>query len=731
MFGLAASVLIALLQLGVPAGVAAADGLSDTATTTYTVNPEAGRVDVTIDLSIHNSKPSVTTYEPCVKYVYSQYLGYYPTWSTCPRTTRYYVNESFVYLEKGAAAIKVTGNAGTPKITLYKKSDGFDYDEYRITFTAVYNGQTRNLHVTYQVPSGAPRSTNPTRIGIAYTSFCVIANGYDAGTTKVIIPTSYSLTVDPHHGTFTTSTAGGKVTYATASMPNPFDFWACFDGDNLAGYTSSKLSSPEGRSIDIQSWPEDAAWRTDVSDEIAQSLGALEKLIGMPLPGSGPIVVREVSEAELGAYAGTFDYTAGVARVSEDFTQVGVVPHELSHAWFNDSLYRARWLSEGSAGWAESTITHVACNDPGPYPGTGTANLGVWTFAGPRATTEELDAIDFEYAASCYVVSSVAGRMGEARMRDVLSALTHHEIAYRSGDLVVAGPAGAQDWRNWLDAVDELGLVPAGVEDLDYAQNLLLKFGVSPGPAVLLERSVARAKYHDLGGAIGSWVIPEAVLRPMGEWRFADATSAMDLETATFTTATSVHAVLPEVDAVAGPVEALVAKATTLEDLRAAADQATAQKAAADEVAAARTSFEGSRDALAQVGLIGTDLQPALDAAVAAVAAINTGTAHDQAALIERTLADAPNQGLVRLAVVVGRGGPDARRGPSPAASAAPESPCGWRHQCRPRPRFQSKSSEDAEPVIGTGGNRRRRRNPRGGRSPTPTFAGAADDPLD
>ena len=41
-----------------------------------------------------------------------------------------------------------------------------------------------------------------------------------------------------------------------------------------------------------------------------------------------------------------------MARVSEHL-ELGTVAHELAHAWFNDALFEARWMSEGSASWAE------------------------------------------------------------------------------------------------------------------------------------------------------------------------------------------------------------------------------------------------------------------------------------------------------------------------------------------------------------------------------------------
>ena len=652
-----AAVLLAMiisagaLQLGLPTPAAAADGLTETAVTTYTVNSAAGRLDVRIDVTVRNTKANTTTYDPCIKLVYDPIYGYHTVSGTCPQTTRYYVNEAYVWLESGATSIKVTANAGAAKVTLYKKGDG--YNEYRITYKAVYKGQTRSLGVTYQIPGGAPRSNAATRIGAAYVSFCVTANGYDSGSTRVLIPAAFDVTVDAQNGTFSKSSANDIVTYSTPSMVKPEDFWACIDGDNIGGFKKTSLTSPSGRSIEIQAWPEDADWHGQVTRQIEVSLGKLETLIGRPLPGSGTVVVREVSDAGLGAYIGTFDADTSVARVSEDFTQPGVVAHELSHAWFNDSLFSGRWLSEGSAGWAESTITHLACTQPGVYPGAGKPSIASWTFAGPKATDQELDVVAYEYAASCYIVSAVVTEIGETRMRDALAALMDRSLAYQSGDIVLAGRSGSQDWRKWLDAVDELGMIPAGVEDLDFVQNLLFKYGAAPDGS-LAARSTARATYHDLARSVGDWILPEAILRPMSEWRFDDANAAMNLEAAAFSTAQAVSAELPEVNAATGPVRDLVAAARFTTDLQAALDRASEQKAAADLVTAAKRKVDAERNIVDQIGLLGTDLQPIVVSGIAAVTNIDLAAAQVHALRIDRALTDAPTEGVIRVGAAVG-----------------------------------------------------------------------------
>ena len=86
-------------QLARPSGVAAADGQTMTASTTYTLNPAAGRVDVSVDVIVKNTTASTTTYVSCTDWYYDYYFGWYPITTTCPQTTSYYIKDTYLWLE--------------------------------------------------------------------------------------------------------------------------------------------------------------------------------------------------------------------------------------------------------------------------------------------------------------------------------------------------------------------------------------------------------------------------------------------------------------------------------------------------------------------------------------------------------------------------------------------------------------------------------------------------------
>lgn len=637
---LAPPVAAAILLLGLAAGALstptpalASNGYVETAATTYTVNPTADRLDVAIDISFKNTKPPTST-------------------------TTYYFSSVYVWVEHPATHLKATADAGAPTMKRVSQSGGFD--EYLVDFgRAIFYGQTRKVHVTYQLPSGLPRSSSDIRINPAIASFCVIGQGDDGGTTRVVIPGDYKVTITAGDGGTLQPQPGagsaGTMTWSTGTLEQPYQFWACLSGTNEKGYATTTLTSPGGREIELEAWPEDAFWHAEVKADLNDILGKLESLVGEKLPGRGPIVLREVAGSELGNYAGYYDSTTGVIVMGEDLGQSGTVAHELSHAWFNDQAFFSTWMSEGLAEWSRISTVPDTCPEPGRYPDHAAApDLADWQYAGPRATTTQIAVVDYQYEAACYIVSTLAAEAGPDHWRTVLDSLFKYQLAYRSGSLVLTHPQIPVTWRQWLDAVDELGLVPAGVANLDGAQNLLVQYGIATDRQALADRSRARARYHKLVTDLGDWTMPEAILRPMSEWGFGTAQRAMDQADAIRASVAQADAALPGIDASNGPIRMLFQTAKTVDDLRAAAAQAADQAKAAEAVAAAVARVAAPRDVLAQVGLAGADLDTPLGAATSAAKAADLAGAQAAVAQVNALLDGASQQGLIRIALALG-----------------------------------------------------------------------------
>jgi hypothetical protein len=627
--------------------VEAAFGITSTATQTYELQPAQHVVHVTIDLSVRNTTPSTTTYEGCIKYQWDPYWGWQPYYTTCPHTTNYYVDNSSLWVEDGARNLKLTSDAGSVSKTVSTHSYGFT--NYTVKFQRIFYGKTRKIRASYDLPTSAPRSIGGVRAGEAYASFCVSGNGPDGGQIRVIAPTSFDFTHNESDGLrFSESESGGRTIFSSGHMVTPISAWGCFDGINLNGYVRVPITAPDGRTVIVAAWPEDPAWAGAVSADVASSLPGLEELVGRPLPGTGPVEIREV--AGLGDYAGYFNPDTNVAVVSENYSQPGLVAHELSHAWFNGTNFGSTWLSEGYAGWVESQNGGESCGSPPSLPFGAKANLENWKVLGPKATDLDRNTVNYQYGASCWVIASVADKIGGERMTAVLAALFDGTNPYGATDTEDSSPA---TWQEWLDTVDELGMVPAGEDDLDFVQDELADVGVADDTAELGARSAARAAYHDLIADSTGWSVPQAVRQPLSAWDFSAATDAIETAQRALDAAERADVALPVIDVLQGPIAQQWESAKSQAELDAVATLAGEEALAAEAIAEAQL-LEANADPITQIGLLGADVQAKLNAAVTSARAADARSALATAHTAANTIGEAMVQGWIRLAVVVG-----------------------------------------------------------------------------
>jgi hypothetical protein len=676
---IAALVAIALLTL-LPHVTYAADGINDTARTTYELLPGQNAIRVTIDLRVENHVASRTQTYACTRTIYDPYYGYVQVPATCSRTTTYYVNATGAWIEDTAQQVKVTADSGSVSTKVEKRDSGFRL--LRLTFKPVFRNQVRKLHLTYVLVGGKPRTDTAFRAGAAYAAFCAIGNGVDGGSVTVVLPSGFD--VDTNGGTVTKTTGAGKATYASGQLKEPLKFYACFEGTNDAAFKRTTIHSTSGRELTIEGWPEDATWNGEVENRVTMAVARLEELFGRGLPGAGSIRIREASTNELGDYAGVFDPATQTARITEDLSEESTVAHELAHSWFNKWLFTDTWLDEGYAEWAARTVNQgrvAPCTDPGPYPGDGQPTLRDWKYLGPKPTVAEEKVVGYNYDASCYLIAQLANAMGPDRMRDVLQYLFDRRIPYLSGSTDRLS-SGAVPIHAWLDVVDEVGLAPAKA-DLDLAQKLLLKYGIETDATALARRSSARQAYHDYLATATGWSTPEFLAREMADWKFDDAAAALSITGATRSAVAQADQALPGIDAVNGPVKQQVQTATSLGDLKAAQGLADNELEAAKVVAPAVNAAKASRNPIEEIGLVGVDLSKLSADAVTAVKSGNAQEAKDDAAQIHTELDAAMTSGAVRvgagvLAIVgLGTAFAIARRGPGRRRSTVPGRPTG------------------------------------------------------
>jgi hypothetical protein len=615
------------LLLAAPSAVRAADGLTETGTTTYEVLPASGTIKVQIKVSDYNGKPDSTS--GGVNYIY-------------------FWNATEIAVETEAGAVSATSNAGAVTQTVLSSDQSYHY--VQIGYPDVHYGQTRLVTASYSIPAG-PHAPGGFRAVSAYASLCLGGNGYDTGSVSLVIPDGFAVTVERGGALDKTGDAGGKQTYSSGPQSAPYKFWSCIHADNPANLVHTPLTAA-GQAFDIQAWPEDAAWSTALQSDLSTEAGSLEGLTGLTLPG-GTIDVIEAGDSQLGNYGGTFNSASDTAYVPETIDPA-TVAHELSHVWFNTKLFNDRWAMEGLAGYSQKAAgagNYKTCSEPGPYPGTGAPNLGTWLLLANDASPQDVAVSTWQYAASCYIFTSLADLMGADGFRNVLKAAAGGEIAYVGADpnekLPGAGlPLTAKEV---LDLLDERGLIPAGLSGLDTAQTLLSGYGIL-GAADLAGRSAARATYHALASDAGTWKLPAAVRTPMSNWDFAAATTAM----------ATARQIIDLRDTVTGEVTGLSLDGSAIEkSFEATASQAdldavlaSMQKAsaAAVNVASAQQLRNDASGFVAGIGLLGIDVGGEIDRAKADLAASQPDLAAAEAESAADQLRNAAAQGWLRLA---------------------------------------------------------------------------------
>lgn len=593
------------------------------ADTSYTLDPEAGRVHVEIKARAQSLKQNTATFV-------------------------YFYREVAFPLQPEASRIRASDSLGA--ISISTKQHEF-YIESVVRFRApLYYRDVTNFTIRYDLVGGAPRSESPTRVGRAFATFGVWAWG-DVGRSTVVVRTPAGYTNEVAGDDLSVSTDGNGQTLR-ASPGEPEDFYAIVSSENSAAYTDARLSFDGGVEVVVHAWPEDDEWEDAVSQTLRSGIPGLRALIGLDWPVVHDLNVRERYTPALEGYAGVFFESEQRIDVSEDLDPV-VIVHEASHAWFNSAMFDQRWIYEGLAeeySWRVLTGVGLDAGDGPQEPDLddpGHVALTAWTFPEVIRDEETDDRERYGYGAAFWVIHQMVESAGVDRMREAFAAADADLTAY-----VGAGTPEkvtvASDWRRLLDLVE-----PIDEPDPVAVEEAVRAFAITETDAGALDdRGPARARYRALLEAGDGWLPPWAVRRQMGEWRFAGAIRTMEEATA----------VLAGRDAVAAAAGALGlepddALRSAYEDAQdgfveatgIADDQLTALAALAD----ANAKVEAAPDLIAQLGLIGESPGVPYGAARNAFEAGRLDDAASQAAVASAIVTAAPAVGQQRLIVVV------------------------------------------------------------------------------
>ncbi len=620
-------VMAAAASLATPQAALAVTGAKATGVTTYVVNPAKNEIDVTVTYTIHNTTKSKSSSFSC-------YGGY-----TCTQTTSYYFTRSYLLVDASAGPVTATSNAGkvsqAPEPGAPSSMRGI-----KLTYPPVWYGQTRVVTAKYVIPAG-PKAIFYRALK-SYAAVCATNNVWtaiDSGSVNIVLPAGFKAIRTASMQAATAS--GGSTTLSTTSL-DPY-FSSCIEAVNPTGLQNSTATAGN-TTFTIESWPEDADWRTRVAGFVNQDVSKIENLTGLPI-GDGPFTLAEAGGAEVGVAYDTD--TAPIERVASSAIESDLIQAIAKEGYAG--TFTQPWMSAGLAGYAGRVIGSgiTQCSKP-----LSPVALDPWQTV--TITTSSMDRTSqlVQALAACAVFTEWAKDVGPDRFKAALVAASHGENPYT--DAVATAAAATQPISPMLllDMIDERGMIPAGIGDLDKAQSLLADSGVFDA-SQLQARSKARAQYHALAAVAATWKLPPVVRNAMARWDFTTATNALNAASQILSLRDQSQKTVTGLRLDGTKLQQSFESAATQADLDAVLALAKSESAAATKVAEASQLQSSGQSILQSIGLLGSDVSGRIDRARSALGDVKPGDASGSAQGVIDDINQSSSQGILRLGVIL------------------------------------------------------------------------------
>lgn len=471
------------------------EGLEVEGTSTYELVPDGSRVHVTVEIEITNTERPVNL----GSFIQYSYLDVF----------------SLPMLEEAEGVVARTDGRSLA-VDVVEEAELVSFAVVDVEPDVEF-GSPRTVTVEYDLPAQPPRAESFTRINEAFVSFGMFAIG-DPGAADVVVVLPNRFDVEFVGEQPSLSPRDGRTTYRFDDVAEPGNFFttvAARDDDALVDVDLEVA----GAEIVIRAWPGDSEWAEFVSDTLREGIPVLEELTGEDWPAGQDLEVIESASPYLYGYSGWFLPAEDLIEMGDEL-DARVVLHEIGHLWFNDDLFRGRWISEGFAeAFANRVLERRGDEGAEPTPpdpaDPGAQPLEEWSDPDLLDQTSE-ETERYGYATSFLVVDRLLDDVGEKRMREVLRAAERREISY-----VGAGDPErlllAPDWRRFLDLlVDRAGS--------ERAEELFARRVVAAEDRALFERRTqARKDYEAFAAASDGWSPPYPLRVAMTEWEFTQA----------------------------------------------------------------------------------------------------------------------------------------------------------------------------------------------------------------
>ena len=605
---------------------ARADDLNWETDVTYSVDVDQGFLHVESELILTNQKPNTQSGNTI---------------------TRFFFEGIEIYIPELVTNVSITTN-GRDLDHSFEALEGEEFEGFKLAAIEFANnlffGQSTKILIEYDLAGEDPRSETPFRINSAYVTFGAFSWGDPIQTTMtIVLPSDFAIEI--LGGSHTTSSSDGLVAYTITDFENPDTGFIYVQARNDDALTTSRASTEE-YGIVVRAWPGDNLWESEVLDAVEIGLPELAKLVGLDWIPTNDLEIVESQEVSLAGYGGWYLSGEDLIEIGE-FVDPHLVLHELSHSWFNNGLFKERWITEGLAdafALAAAEIGGLELPDevrPGARQDRPdwADDLNDWL----PPILDELDPDRMEsygYEASFWIVQQLIDEVGFDQMAEILSAAASNEIAY-VGAGAPESVARQDDWRRFLDLLQEIG-------DSGQAVELFDKYVTDSD---MTARNQAREAYSELIDT--GWDAPLYVRSVMGEWDFASAESRIEEAEAILETRDSI---------LLNATELGVEMPTSLEDtyegsvdsMGEAAILADAQLDTSEDVLSAKAAVLRGRDLFTNIGLIGTDTSAELAEAVDAFAEDKLDVATSEATEAVLLIENADEVGQVRILVSVG-----------------------------------------------------------------------------
>lgn len=454
----------------------------------YAVRPDAGVIDVTVEISFTNTTPDPE--------------GRFSVFDEVKIAVHDEAVDVAAEDDEGELDVAVAVEGGVNVATIALRED-------------LRHEESAELTVTWML---ADSEDPQLRVRPSVVVFPAWGFG-TASEVRVEIPAAYEVRVDGD----LLSEEGDALT--SGPIEDPSRWLALVTAVRPAEYVDIDSTVPlAGGTADlrVRAFADDEGWGERISALLVRALPLIEEEVGLPYPRIGQL---NVSETVASGGTGFGEQPSGGTEIAVAFDQPPFTAvHQVTHVWISPALVDSRWLREGLTSTVAAHVSRALEVELPFDPSERAAELTNAAFALDSWSADAgVDGEAYGHAASWAFVEQLEALVGPGAIRTVLARVAGGIGPYQSADVEpdplpdgVAAPASSLTTRSFLD---HLETVSGRTLSDAFAERVLTEGDV----ALLPERAEARAAFDDLVEAGDSWQAPDPVRGAMTAWQFADA----------------------------------------------------------------------------------------------------------------------------------------------------------------------------------------------------------------